>query len=247
MRSAFFFMGRHRMAKKAGARKETAFHLPKEAIAFFKGLEADNSKAWFDAHRDDYQNNVLEPLKFLVIGLGSVFTRKLPGVVADPRVNGSLFRINRDTRFSRDKSPYKTHAGVYLWVGPGEKLACPGLYLEIGPRHVSLGSGVYMFSDSAIGAYRRYVAEKGNRLTAAILKAEKAGFELGGEKLKRVPSGFAPDHKHGELLKHKGLYVMKDLPTKSVTSGDLVGWLTKEFTPTLDVLKVLKEAMAGGE
>lgn len=247
MRSAFFYEGTENMSATARKSRETPFHLPKEAIAFFKGLEANNSKAWFDAHRDDYQEHVLEPLKFLVMALGVVFARKIPGIVADPRVNGSLFRINRDTRFSRDKSPYKTHAGLYLWIGPGEKLACPGLYLEIGPRHVSLGSGVYMFADSAIGGYRRYVAEKGSRLTAAIRKAEKAGFELGGEKLKRVPSGFAPDHKHGELLKHKGLYVMKTLPTKSVTSGDLVGWLTKEFTPTLEVLKVLKEAMASGE
>ena len=226
--------------------KETAFHLPKEAIAFFKGLEANNSKAWFDVHRDDYLEHVLEPLKFLVMALGAAFTRKIPGIVADPRVNGSIFRINRDTRFSRDKSPYKTQAGVYLWIGPGEKLACPGFYFEIGPRHVSLGSGTYMFADSAIGAYRRYVSEKGNRLATAIRKAEKAGFELGGEKLKRVPSGFDPAHKHAELLKHKGLYVMKALPTKTVTSGDLAGWLTAEFTKTLDVLKVLKEASVSG-
>jgi uncharacterized protein (TIGR02453 family) len=226
--------------------KETAFHLPKEAIAFFKGLEANNSKAWFDAHRDDYQNNVLEPLKFLVMALGAAFSRKIPGLVADPRVNGSIFRVNRDTRFSRDKNPYKTQAGAYLWIGPGEKLACPGLYFEIGPRHVSLGSGTYMFADSAISAYRRYVAEKGNKLAGAIRKATTAGFELGGEKLKRVPSGFDPAHKHAELLKHKGLYVMKTLPTKTVTSGDLAGWLTAEFTKTLEVLKVLKEATVSG-
>lgn len=234
------------MVKKAGAKTDTPFHLSKEAIAFFKGLEANNNKAWFDAHRDDYLNNVLEPLKFLVMALGAAFTRKLPGIVADPRVNGSLFRINRDTRFSHDKSPYKTQAGMYLWIGPGEKLACPGLYFEIGPRHVSLGSGTYMFADSAIGGYRRYVAEKGNRLAGAIRKATMAGFELGGEKLKRVPSGFDPAHKHAELLKHKGLYVMKTFPPKSVTSGDLAGWLTAEFSQTLDVLKVLKEATAGG-
>jgi uncharacterized protein (TIGR02453 family) len=230
------------MAATRRKSKETAFHLPKEAIAFFKGLEANNNKAWFDVHRDDYLEHVLEPLKFLVMAMGAALARKIPGLVADPRVNGSLFRINRDTRFSRDKSPYKTQAGMYLWIGPGEKLACPGLYFEIGPRHVSLGSGTYMFADSAIGAYRRYVAEKGAKLATAIRKAEKAGFELGGEKLKRVPSGFDPAHKHAELLKHKGLYVMKTLPTKTVTSGDLVKWLTAEFTHTLDVLKVLKEA-----
>lgn len=221
---------------------ETAFHLPKESLAFFKGLEANNSKAWFDVHRSDYENHVLEPLKFLVMALGAAFSRKIPGLVADPRVNGSIFRINRDTRFSRDKSPYKTHAGVYLWVGPGEKLACPGLYFEIGPRHVSMGSGVYMFGSASLDFYRKYVSEKGAKLSTAIRKAEKAGFELGGEKLKRVPAGFDPAHKHAELLKHKGLYVMKDLPQKSVTSGDLAGLLTAEFSQTLDVLKILREA-----
>lgn len=222
--------------------KDSAFHLPKEAITFFKGLEENNSKTWFDVHRDDYQSNVLEPLKFLVMALGAVFTRKLPGLVADPRVNGSIFRVNRDTRFSRDKSPYKTRAGVYLWIGPGEKLACPGIYFELTARHLLLGSGTYMFADSAIGAYRRFAAEKGSRLATAIRKAEKAGFELGGEKLKRVPSGFDPAHKHAEILKHKGLYVMKTLPAKTAVSGDLAGWLAAEFSQTLDVLKVLKEA-----
>lgn len=232
------------MVKKTRAKPDTAFHMPKEAITFFKGLEANNNKTWFDAHRDDYQNNVLEPLKFLVMALGAAFTSKLPGLVADPRVNGSIFRINRDTRFSRDKSPYKTHAGAYLWIGPGEKLACPGLYFELTARQVFLGSGTYMFADSAIGAYRRFVAEKGNKLAAAIAKATMAGFELGGDKLKRVPSGFDPAHKHAELLKHKGLYVMKTLPAKSAVSGDLAGWLTAEFSKTIDVLKVMKEATA---
>ncbi len=223
--------------------KTKPFCLPKGALTFLAGLEKNNNKQWFDANRESYQKNLLEPLKTLVEALGSVFLRKLPELQFSPKVNGSIFRINRDTRFSKDKRPYKTNAGVYLWVGQGKKLACPGIYFHLEAKKVMLGSGIYMFEPEALSIYRRHVAAKGATIAKAITKAEKVGFALEGKKLKRVPSGFPADHKYSELLKMKGLHVTKTFPASKVIKGDLTEWLAKEYTPTLDLIRVIERAI----
>ncbi|MBI5815602.1 MAG: DUF2461 domain-containing protein [Nitrospinae bacterium] len=230
------------MAKKKESADEF-FHFPAEALKFLSGLSRNNNKQWYEAHKADYQKHLLEPLKDMVAAIGPILARKVPGLRADPRVNGSIFRINRDTRFSKDKSPYKTHAAAFMWAGPGEKLACPGVYFHLDAKELLYGSGLYMFAPESLGFYRRFVAEKGGELARAVKKAEKAGFELGGEKLKKVPSGFPPDHEHAELLKMKGFHVMKTYPAKKVTEGDLIGWLVKEIEPSLDVIKTLEKAI----
>ncbi|MBI4666493.1 MAG: DUF2461 domain-containing protein [Nitrospinae bacterium] len=227
------------------AKKESApFAFPKEALTFFRGLEKDNSKAWFDAHRKDYDQNVLEPLKFMVMALGArLGGKKLPGLNADPRVNGSIFRINRDTRFSKDKSPYKTHAGAYLWLGGREKLRASGLYFQMDARQVLIGCGIYLMQEPELSAYRRNVAEKmGGKLSVALKKAVDAGFTAGGEALKKVPGGFDPNHKHAALLKQKGFFVTREYPAAMATKGDLIAFLAKEFTPALDFVKVMHAA-----
>lgn len=216
---------------------------PKAALDFLGGIERNNNKAWYEEHKSDYHENVLEPLKMLVTALGAALSRKLPGLKYDPRVNGSIFRINRDTRFSKDKRPYKTHAAAFLWVGPADKLACPGVYFHLEAETLILGSGVYMFAPTSLVHYRKFVSEMGgDELASAIHKAEKSGFGVGGESLKKVPRGFPPDHKHAELLKMKGLYVGKNYPSSIVTEGDLVGWLVSEVAPSLDVIKVIEKA-----
>jgi len=231
------------MKKKTATSKSVPFALPKGALTFFAGLEKNNNKPWFEQHRDDYHEHVLEPLKTLVLGLGAALSKKLPGLRYEPRVNGSIFRIYRNARFSKDKRPYKTHAGAFLWVGPAGRLACPGVYFHLEAKTVMLGSGVYMFERDYLDAYRKYVAAKGAVLARAIAKAEKAGFAMGGEALKRAPAPYPRDHKHADLLRMKGLHVGKTYPASKVTKGDLIGWLAKEYTPTLDLVKVLEKAI----
>lgn len=223
--------------------KATPFNFPKKAPAFFAGLERNNNKAWFEAHKDEYTENVLEPLKILVTGLGAVLSPKLPGLRSAPKVNGSIFRIYRDTRFSKDKRPYKAHAGAFLWVGEGPKLARPGVYFQLDARHVLLGAGIYMFGKDGLDRYRRYAAVNGGALDRAIKKAEKAGFETGGEALKRVPRPYPQDHEHAEFLKMKGLHVSKTFAASRATRGDLIGWLRKEYAPTFDLIKQLEKAV----
>ncbi|MEM6991152.1 MAG: DUF2461 family protein, partial [Myxococcota bacterium] len=86
---------------------------PKQTLTFLKGLGANNDKAWFTAHRADYDNYFMEPAKHFVVALGERLAKSSPGIHAEPKVNGSIFRINRDVRFSKDKRPYKDH--LDLW------------------------------------------------------------------------------------------------------------------------------------
>ena len=231
------------MAKKnngAGA----APALSRTTIAFFKGLERNNNKAWFDAHRGDYKSSVLDPLSALVAELGAAMDRKLPQLRYDPRVNGSIFRINRDTRFSNNKQPYKTHAGALWWLGPGHKLESASLYVQIDAKTLFLGTGAYMFAKTAYEPYRAFVAGKGGaRLATAVARAQRAGWEPGGGSYVRVPAGFPPDHPRADLLKRKGFYVTRSYPVKETFRDDLAEWLVREFAPTLDVARELQKAL----
>lgn len=232
------------MARVSGKKvEEVPFAFPKEALKFLKNLETNNNKGWFEEHRGEYHEFVLEPLKTLVAAIGPAFARKLPGLRYEPRVNGSIFRVNRDTRFSKDKRPYKTHAAAFLWVGSKEKLACPGVYFHLEANKLMIASGLYMFAPDSLSFYRRFAAEKGDEIARAVKKAEKAGFEIGGEKLKKVPPGFPKESKYAEFLKMKGFHAWKEYPAKKATEGDLVGWLIKEMEPSIDVIRVLEKAI----
>jgi uncharacterized protein (TIGR02453 family) len=136
----------------------------------------------------------------------------MPRLTFAPRVGGSLQRLNRDVRFSRDKRPYKTHAAALLWEGE-DKHASPGVYLHVAPHEVILGGGLYEFEEGHLDRYRKLVAQErpGARLAEALSAAAAFGLEPGGEKLVRPPRGIAPEHPRAELLKHKGLYVSRTL------------------------------------
>ena len=227
------------------AKKTTAspMAIPAEGFKFLAMLEKNNNKAWFDEHRADYQQHLLDPLKIMVMALGPRLEKKIPGLKYDPRVNGSIFRINRDTRFSKDKRPYKTNAGVFFWAGGAEKMACPGVYIHLEAKRVMMGAGIYMIATEHMDRYRKFVASSGGLLAKAVAKAGAHGFEIGGESLKRVPSGYPQDHKYGDYLKMKGFWVHKGYPSERLTQGDLPQWIAGELTPAIDVVKVLVKAL----
>jgi uncharacterized protein (TIGR02453 family) len=216
---------------------------PRRALTFLDNLSKNNNKEWFDEHKQEYNENVLEMLRVLVLALGNKMSKKLPGLRFDPKVNGSIFRIYRDVRFSKDKTPYKTHAACFWWVGPAQKLSCPGIYFHLEPKNLMLGAGIYMIDKAYMENYRRYVSENGDHLAGEIMRAEKAGFTLGGESYARVPSPYPQDHGNAELLKMKGLHISKSYPSKVVTQGNLIKWLEEEYKPTLSLVKILEKAL----
>jgi uncharacterized protein (TIGR02453 family) len=166
---------------------------PEDFQRFFFGLELDNSKRYFEAHRDVYQRAVRAPMEALVASLEPEFGP------------AKVFRINRDIRFSADKSPYKTN--IAATVGMGGR----GGYLSLDARGLMAASGRYEMDAPSLARYREAVVREasGEALAAIVEGLEADGFEIGGEELKRVPPGFPKDHSRARLLRHKRLYVWK--------------------------------------
>ena len=136
-----------------------------ETLRFFKQLAAHNNKEWFEAHRDDYENNVREPMRDLVEELDVRFARFAPEIGGDPK--RSMFRINRDIRFSKDKSPYKTNAGCWFHhrsasrkVGSEAAEGSAGFYFHLQPGKSFIGAGVWMPPRPQLNKLRSAIAEK---------------------------------------------------------------------------------------
>ena len=199
---------------------------PKECVQFFAELSRHNRKDWFERHRQDYERFVLEPSRAFIVELGDCLRTITPNVIADPRTNQSLFRINRDTRFCREKTPYKTHLGLWLWEGVRPRMECSGYYFQLDPEGVMLAAGLYQFPPTHLAEYRRSVADAklGAGLQRVILKVESVrGNRVEGEQYKRIPRGFSPDHPRADLLRYQGLFGSRSLgfPAKLGTAGFL--------------------------
>lgn len=183
----------------------------KKTIKFYRDLEKNNKKEWFDANRSTFDQHVIQPAQDFVYAMGKRLKKLSRDINADPRTNGSgsIFRIYRDVRFSKDKTPYKTAMGILFWEGPGKKMDNPGFYFHLERSRLMLFAGMHTFSKAMLKQYRASVvhSKHGPGLTRAITKVFANGaYQLGGNHYKRVPSGFDPEHKNAELLKHNGLY-----------------------------------------
>jgi uncharacterized protein (TIGR02453 family) len=186
---------------------------PKQTLTFLRRLSANNDREWFHAHRDDYERFWLEPAQDFVEAVAAPLRGIGKGIHAEPRINGSIFRINRDTRFSNDKRPYKDHLDLMFWQGEGRSRDCPGLFFRLTADRVHLGGGMHHFDKERLAAYRSAVAgPAGARLAEQLSPITAAGLVLGGQHYQRVPKGFAADHPRAELLKHAGLHVFRDAP-----------------------------------
>lgn len=209
----------------------------KQTLDFFAQLTRNNTKQWFDSRRDDYENYVLKPSRSFVLALGDKLIKVAPGVQADPRVNKSMFRINRDTRFSHDKTPYKTHLGLWFWDGPGKRMENSGFYFQLDPEGIMLGTGLYCFTRDQLDPYRQSVVDPkhGPALQRAVDKVRKAGLEIGGRFYKKTPRGYDPKHKNAELLLHNGLFAgyRTAPPPKELYSDKLVDYCLDVYKKTL--------------
>lgn len=167
---------------------------PEECQRFFIGLELDNSKRYFEANRRVYEDAVKGPMVALVASL------------EDEYGPGKVFRPNRDVRFSKDKSPYKTNIAATAGMGGN------GGYLSLDARNLTVAAGRYELTPEQLAKFRKRVAADatGAPLAAIVAKLEKTGYQMGGEQLKRVPAGLPPDHPRARLLKHKLLYIYKN-------------------------------------
>lgn len=195
------------------------------AIAFFRALAANQDRAWFQANRDIYERDVLAPLRALVADLGSEFSRRGVGLTADPLK--AVFRIHRDVRFSRDKAPYKIHAGAVL-SRDGGKSAFGIFYIHIDPAGSFAACGFYQPEPKYLEALRTAMFEEREKLRAALDVAFASGGELIREDaLIRLPRGF--EHTAGteaaDWVKLRHLVVRWPISPASLAEPGLLGTL----------------------
>jgi uncharacterized protein (TIGR02453 family) len=168
-----------------------------EALAFYRGLESDNSKGYWTAHRTEYDEFVRGPLE------------QLSGELESRYGTFHLFRPHRDVRFSRDKSPYKTAAGAVTEGAGGE-----AYYVQISAEGLMVASGYYRMAPDQLARFRAAVDDTraGRALERALADVTAAGLDVGGEALKTAPRGYARDHPRVTLLRHKGVTVGRAFP-----------------------------------
>jgi uncharacterized protein (TIGR02453 family) len=183
---------------------------PEEALDFYEGLEADNSKTYWLAHKDVYETCVLAPMTELLAEL-------------EPEHGETkIFRPYRDVRFSKDKSPYKTAIGAHAGDG----------YVQLSAAGLAAGSGMYGMAPDQLERYRSAVAAEatGGALTQIIDLLREAGVGVHGrESLKSAPRGYPPDHPRIELLRHKGLVAWKEWPVEPWLATPAAGKVVAEF------------------
>ena len=203
---------------------------PKETFAFLDGIAAHNEKAWFDAHRALYEAGYVAPARAFVEAIGPRLKAIAPDVRFDPRINGSLSRINRDIRFSKDKRPYKEHLGLWFWHGDKRQWDVPGFWFELTPGHLQLGVGIYMLQGEALDAFRQSVIHprSGKALLAAVA-ALGGKYELGGRTRKLKPRGFDTDPDRAAYLLHEGLYAAITLRPETAARPRLVDICMKHY------------------
>ena len=227
--------------------------IPAAGLHFLDQLAEHNDRDWFEAHKQDYLDQVQAPALALVAALGERMKSISEAIVVDTRNNGSgsLLRIHRDTRFSPDKTPYKTDVTLIFWEGSGKKFECPAFGLHFGAHGGGLMAGIFQFAKPMLAAYREAVIDPipGAELSAAINSVRKAGdYRVEGEHFKRVPSGFPADHERADLLRYNGLYALgPQISSAELMSADLVALCYDHFVEMAPLQRWLVKVQQGAE
>lgn len=208
---------------------------PKAGIQFLAELAENNDKTWFKVNKARYEQDLLAPALEFVTAVGQQLQSISPHIQYDTRTNGSgsLMRIYRDVRFSKDKSPYKTNLSGMWWEGEGKKTQSPAFGFQLETQGIAVMAGMFQFDKAQLQAYREAVAneETGQGLQEAVTAVAGDTYELVGQHYKRVPRGYDTDHPRADLLRHNALYVhpRRPIPIEVVTSPQLVDDCMEHF------------------
>jgi uncharacterized protein (TIGR02453 family) len=210
-----------------------------KTLSFLRSLARNNDREWFRARKADYERHVREPMVALLARLAEDLPAFAPELVSDPKV--SLYRIYRDTRFSADKRPLKTHVAAHFPSRAFPRGEGAGLYLEVTPAWVWIGGGLYMPSSTDLQAIREHIAATHpalDRLVAARAFSGVAGA-LGGERLTRVPRGYRRDHPAAHYLQFKQFLAGREFPGEFATSPRFYRGLLDVFRSVAPLVRFL--------
>jgi uncharacterized protein (TIGR02453 family) len=216
-----------------------------DTLKFLRALKRNNRREWFNTHREQYEAHVRQPMTTMVERLADDFRTFAPELVASPKV--SMYRIYRDTRFSDNKLPYKTHVAAVFPTRGLAKHEGAGVYFHISPTEVWIGGGMYSPQPAQLYAVREHIASNIKQLRAIV---ESPGFKrdiggLEGDKLTRVPRGFRKDHEAAEYLKYKHFVAGVELPAEIATSPKFYRTLLTIFGQVLPLSRFLNRPLQG--
>jgi uncharacterized protein (TIGR02453 family) len=215
-----------------------------KTLAFLRALKRNNDRAWFRSHKAEYELHVRGPMVALLARLAADVPRFAPELISDPRV--SLYRIYRDTRFSDDKSPLKTHIAAHFPSRGFARNEGAGLYLEVGPSWVWIGGGLYMPSSSNLQLLREHIAAR-HRILHRIVSSpsfRRAVGTLEGDRLTRVPRGYPPDHPAAEYLRYKQFLAGREFEADLSTSPRFYPEVLKIFRSVAPLVRFLNTPIA---
>lgn len=216
----------------------------RKTIAFLKELSQNNNKDWFNENRQRYEDevrtpafNYIEAMDHHIASISPHFT------VSAKKVGGSLMRVHKDIRFSKDKTPYKTNIGINFRHARGKDVHAPGFYLHIEPGDVFLGAGIWRPESSTLKNVRTLIDEypkEWKKLSSKITAKDE--FEFGGESLKRPPRGFQEEHPLIDVLKRKDFIAIHQMKASSVYAKDFEKQTARLFKKAAPLIKFICEA-----
>ena len=212
---------------------------------FMRELEANNRREWFNEHKPRFLSDVRDPMLEFIEAFAPKLKQISPRFVADPSpVGGSLFRIYRDTRFSKDKSPYKTHVAAHFQHAATrgskreESVHAPGFYLHLQTGQSFIGAGLWRPEPALANKIRQTIAAKPKQWRAAV-----KGLDLDGDSLARPPRGFPPDHPLIDDLRRKDFICGEKFSDREVCSPQFLDRFTQACRRAAPLVKFLTEAV----
>lgn len=215
------------------------------ALTFLRSLARNNRRDWFEAHKERYENEVKNPLRILVEEIDARLGEFAPEMIGNPK--RSIFRIYRDVRFSKDKSPYKTNAAAWFYhrdaghaVGTQAVHGGAGFYFQIAPKECIVAGGIWMPPAAALKTLREAIAADPEALRGILKRpAFKRAFGAMSEEalLKRTPRGFDAEHPAAELLRYKSFTVHRELTEREVLSPRLPDTVARHFATMLPFIR----------
>lgn len=220
--------------------------LNKDLVPFLAELAKNNTRDWFNEHKDRYQENVQGSMLEFLEALSPKLRKVSKHIEVIPKkVGGSLMRINRDTRFGKDKSPYHTYVAAQLRHARGKSQPAPGFYLRVEPGTVTLGAGIWQPENPALNKIRKAIEQDG----AAWKKArDNAKFktlygELTGESLKRPPRGFDAESLYVDDLKRKDFVAFREMSSAAASRKDFLEKAVETFAAATPLMKFLCKSL----
>ena len=219
----------------------------KKALTFLKSIQKNNNKEWFEAHKSEYTQLILEPSRAFVVEMGEHLQALVPTINAEPKINKSLYRIYRDTRrMGANKAPIKHRIGIIFWQGNIKRMQSSAFYMHFSPEELMVAVGVRWFEKPMLDAFREYILNDAKREELArILKEIKAKdseythLERG---YKRYPKGFDASMEHADLSLYKGMATFKRLNPDLISDGEkLIDTLYKIFEDMLPLQEFMYE------